>query len=110
MPSLYARYVAERENLSVHETDLGFATWSITGVECYVRELYVLPDYRRTGEGSRLTDHVAAVARERGCTLLTGTVDPRATGADASMLSLLAYGMKPRAVVDGLVWFAKELK
>lgn len=42
-----------------------YSTWK--GPILYLEDLYVLPEYRGTGAGSKLFDEVVAIARERKC-------------------------------------------
>ena len=52
---------------------VGYATWFHTystflaKPTIYLEDLFVLEDYRRSGAGSRLFDHVRALGAERGC-------------------------------------------
>ncbi len=110
LPSQYAQYLLEREGAHVFETPRGFASYSIHNAEVYVRDLWVHPDFRKSGEASSIADSIAGIAKDKGCTLMTGTVDPRAKGAADSMKVLLAYGMRPHSISNGLVWFCKEIE
>jgi GNAT superfamily N-acetyltransferase len=108
--SIYAAYLKEREDAEVLETPRGFVVYRITPSDnVYVKDIYVLPDYRKTGEASRLANRVADLAREQSCCRMFGSVDPTAHGADVSMRALLGYGMRPAFVRDGLVFFRKEI-
>ncbi|GAB5417422.1 MAG: GNAT family N-acetyltransferase [Crocinitomicaceae bacterium] len=44
---------------------MAYSTWK--GPILYLEDLYVLPEYRGTGAGSKLFDAVVNIARERGC-------------------------------------------
>lgn len=110
--SLYGKYVKERENREIVETDHGFATFQYCGyenTECYIIDLYVLPDHRKKGVASQLADRIAEMAKEKGCQYLSGSVDPTANGATDSVKTLLAYGFDVAAVSEKLIWFKKEL-
>lgn len=44
---------------------IAYSTWK--GPILYLEDLYVLPEYRGTGAGSKLFDEVVSIARERNC-------------------------------------------
>jgi GNAT superfamily N-acetyltransferase len=108
--SLYAAYLEEREGAHVYETERGMVTYSFSGPECYIKEIYVLPEYRKDGQASRMADHVVALAKEHGCTYVTGSVCPRAKSATESLRVLLGYGMRLHSISpDGLIIFMKDV-
>lgn len=109
MPSLYADYIKEREGLGCVESERGFATYSITEQECYLRDIYVAPEFRRSGECYKMADEVVAIARRAGCRYLTGTVVPSAAGSTESLKVLLNYGMRLMKASPDLIVFIKEI-
>lgn len=88
---------------------VGFATYHLTGEECYIDEIYVVPEKRRTQEASKIADIIAETAKNSGAKYLTGSVCIKANGREKSMKALLAYGFIPCATKDDLVYFAKEI-
>lgn len=107
--TLYARYLAEREDFSVIESDLGFASFKVLGDTIYLRDIYVLPEHRRMNVAARLADEVCDVGRIYKCKTLTGSVDPKLASAAESMQALLGYGLRPIGIQGTLVIFEKEL-
>lgn len=92
MKSLYGQYIEKREGFSIIEDAHGFATYKITSDECYVRDIFVQEEYRKSGLASRLCDEIAAAARVAGCSWLIGSVQPSAVSSTASLKIVLAYG------------------
>lgn len=106
---MYKDYLKERENKDVLETDKGFAVYLIQGEECYLVDIYVKPEHRRSRECYAITDEVVRIAKEKGCKYLTGSVDTRLPSATASLHVLLNYGMRLlKQVQDGLI-FIKDI-
>lgn len=109
MPSHYALYLKERENLEVLETIEGFAVYAIIKEECYIRDIYIQPEYRQKGAASKIADAIAIIAKEKGCKILTGSVDPIAKGSTESLKVLLGYQMSLHSISNGLIFFTKVL-
>ena len=107
---MFASYLNERENVELVETDKGFAIYAITGSECYLRDIYVKPEYRKTGVASSIADIVCDRAKSMGCKMLTGSVCPTTRGADASLRVLQGYGMRLHSASTNLIVFVKDLK
>lgn len=106
--SLWASYYSEREGYQTLETDHGFAIYKIFNEIVYLRDIYVSPDYRKTGLAKDMANEVSAIAKAQGCKILRGTVDTRANNATQSIKVLLAYGMHVVPSNEILV-FEKEI-
>lgn len=107
---LYADYIKEREDFECVHDENGFATYKISGTECYIRDIYVKPELRKSNIASEYADKIAEIAKSKGCTHLTGTVAPSANGATASTQVLIAYGFKILRSTSDLIIFMKEIK
>jgi hypothetical protein len=108
--SLYADYLKEREDFSIIESELGFASYKCVGDECYLRDLYVIPSHRQTKVASDMADRVCDIAKLHGCTYLLGTVSPQDKNATRNMQVLIQYGMKLVRSSNDLICFIKELQ
>ncbi len=109
--SHYADYMAEREGISVLETESGFASYRIDGEKCWILDIYVAPEYRKSYAASSMADAVTSIAREQGCTLLVGSVAPDTNGATTSLRVLLGYGFDLYGIdhAKNLIMFVKEI-
>jgi GNAT superfamily N-acetyltransferase len=67
--------------------------WS-EGLECYLGELYVVPELRGQGRGRALMEASLALARERGADYMELNVDE---GDDAAHALYTSVGLKPTA-------------
>ncbi len=110
LPSLYARYMEEREGKCVYENKKGFIVYSFNGDECYIEEVYILLAFRKSGAASTMADHVSELAKAKGCKFLTGTIDPSTNNATVSMKVLIAYGFKLHSSRDNLIILTKPLE
>lgn len=108
--SFYGKYIAEREGMGIVERPHGFASYKIEGDAIYLRDLYVLPDFRAHNYASEMADEVCRIGREKGCQKLVGSVAPRDPHATENLKVLLAYGMRLLSAGPDLIFFTKEFK
>jgi ribosomal protein S18 acetylase RimI-like enzyme len=104
-----AAYFKEREDFDSIVTDKGFATYAISGEECYIRDIWVSPDFRQFGIASALADQIAEIAKKANCKYLTGSVSTTAKGATVSTKILFAYGFSIHSAVPNGIYFRKDL-
>lgn len=107
--SLLADYHKEQGIKGVIESDSGFITYSIQGEECYIGDIYVIPEKRRSKLAVSLADQVAHIAKAKGCKILSGSVIPQANNPTRSIQMLISYGMKLLRAEPNIIWFVKEL-
>jgi hypothetical protein len=103
---------SEEKGLGVrvlHSEGVGFATYHFLPDECYIEDIYIIPEKRKSKEASLLADTIVVMAKERGIKLLTGSVNLKANGKESSMRVLLSYGMSPIATNGDMVYFSKEI-
>lgn len=111
-PSLYSRYLQERTEDHIVETEQGFASYRIVneGKSAYIIDIYVVPETRKAGVASTLADTIAGLAKSKGCTELLGSVVPSAKGSTSSLKVLLGYGMTLKSSSNDFIVFSKEIK
>lgn len=108
--SLYADYLTERTDDHIIECESGFVTYRYLNAEqVYIMDIYTKPKHRKRGAASDLANLVCNEARVKGCKELVGTVNPSCRGANESILTLIAYGMKVSSSSDNIIFFKKEL-
>lgn len=107
---LLANYLKEREGYDSLITDEGFAVYKIMGQECYIKDIYVHPDYRKKGVASELADAIAEIAKQKGCKTLIGSVSTDCGNPTDSTKVLLAYGMTITAAIHGGILFKKGIE
>lgn len=109
--SLYSNYIFEKTDKTIIETEKGFITYSFTdGKTCYIQDIYILPDFRKSNEATKLADRVTEIAKKYGCTKLIGSVIPSAKNSTDSVKVLLAYGMSLDSSTNDFILFSKEIK
>lgn len=91
------------------ENECGFASYKIEGQTVYLRDLYVIPSARKSGEAAKLADMIAVSARAWGCTRMLGSVSPKDPNVTSNIKVLLAYGMSFLSATSDLIYFVKEI-
>lgn len=110
MSSVYAKYLKEREDKDIIESEKGFATYKIfDNGECYLQDIYVIPDERKSGLATEMTDKVVEIAKERKCNLLLGSVCTNDKYATRNMKVFLAYGMEIYNNVGTMIFLKKDI-
>ena len=109
VPSMYAQYLREREGVGVVETSRSMAIYVINNEECYIRDIFVLPEFRNKHESYKIADLVAEIGRKSNCKILTGSVVPTMANSNKSIKMLMGYGMKLHSSRENLIFFSKDL-
>lgn len=104
-------YLKELKNLDIYETDKGFVLYRIQNEDqLYIRDIYVLPEHRKSGIAAKMADEVVLMAKEQyGCTIMIGDVEPSNQKATDSIKVLLAYGMEVLEANDDEIIFYKHI-
>lgn len=102
--SLYAKYINERENKEIIETEQGFATYFYIDSGVYIQDIYVSSDQRQSGVAASFADQIAKLAKSKGYSKMYGSVRIGTKGATDSLKVLLAYGFElDSAGTNGIV-------
>lgn len=108
---MWFEYLKEREGKEYFEIpNKGFTIFTIENETCYISDVFVKKEHRGNALTSQLADGVVKIAKERGCKILCGSVDPKAPGATVSLHSQLHYGLQLcHEFKDGLIFLYKEI-
>lgn len=106
---MYVDYIKERTNKDCIYSDKGFATFSFNESSCYIEDIYIKPEFRKSGEASRLADEITEIAKQKGYSILTGSVCPSGNGSTNSLKALLAYGFKLVSCTHDFIVLSKEI-
>jgi ribosomal protein S18 acetylase RimI-like enzyme len=104
-----AAYLKERENFDAIVVEHGFASFCINGEECYIKDIWVHPDFRNSHLAAGMANIIAENAEKAGCKYLTGSVMPSANNSTESVKVLLAYGFKVHSAINNGIIFRKDL-
>lgn len=108
-PSHFASYIYEKQNKSIIEDEHGFATFFFIKDACYIEDIYVVPEARKSGVASKYADLISEQAKSKGASKLLGSINLNSNNSTDSMKVLLAYGFK-LAWNDGqMIYLQKEV-
>ncbi len=110
MQSNYGRYIYERLGKSILEDEDGFAVYFCVNKACYIEEIYVRPEARKSGVAKKYADEISRQAKQNGMEVLIGTVKPSAKGSTTSIKVLLAYGFELESCEHDFIFFKKSLE
>jgi predicted GNAT family acetyltransferase len=111
MPSHQANYVKEREGFETIENEGGYFEYKITGEECYVRTMYIAPEFRGKGYAKDLAAKVTEIAKASGCKYLLGSVVPTLNQlmATESLAMQIKYGFFIKSAHEDFIVTCKEI-
>ena len=108
--SLYGKYLLERENINILETEIGFATYLFENDYVYIKDIFVLKEYRNAKTASDMADKIAEIAKQKGYKKMLGSVCPSTNGSTSSIQVLISYGFKVIQSTENMIYFIKEIK
>jgi GNAT superfamily N-acetyltransferase len=108
--SMYGQYIQEREGKSILESDKGFVTYNITkDGECFIQDMFIIPEARHSGHGTKLLQQVESIACEQGSKYLSAGICPLANNATDSLQAALSYGFKLYSAKQDYVILKKDI-
>lgn len=107
--SHFASYIYERQGKSIIEDEHGFATYYYIKDACYIEDIYVVQDSRRSGIAGKYADMIAEEARSKGYSKLMGSVNLLTNEPTESMYALLRYGFKLSSANNNLIILLKDI-
>jgi len=108
---VWAAYIKELYGKEMLETEYGFATYFIvpgTSV-CYLEDIFVAPEHRKSRAGTELENAVIEWAKERKCTEIMGSAAVGLPTTERSVAVLIARGYKLSKVTETMLYFKKNI-
>lgn len=109
MMSLYSQYIAERTSFSLIEKPHGFLTYELNGDTCFVADIFVIKESRKSGLAMEMCEEMAVIAREFRCKHIVGHVDTTSKTATDSLKFLLAVGMNVLKIEGNFLYLIRKL-
>ena len=106
---MWSLYVKEKSGVETISDEHGFICYKIHGEECYLEDIFVIPEYRERGVGSDLLIKAEALAKEAGCKFLSSCIRPTESTATLSMKAHLAKGFRIYSSFENRILMIKEI-
>jgi len=106
---VYAQYIKERENQDIIQSEAGFLTYKIVNADCYLADLFILPEYRKTGAARGLFSQLIQIAKAAFCTRILTNIYPSTNGATTSIKTALALGGELLAAEQNLITLVRYI-
>lgn len=106
---LYKEYLKERENAELIYTEFGFITYKFLPEHCYIEDIYIVPEKRKSGLGVELEALVIEIAKALGYKKVLGSVCTDANNWKTSQKVLEKIGYVPLSQEGNVIYFEKEI-
>lgn len=93
----------------VLETEHGWANYYLGDLECYIENIFITKEARRSGHAKALGLALEEIARENGCKYMIGSTNTTKPGVERSIMGMLSFGYKYLSSSEGAIFFKKEL-
>lgn len=108
--SLYAKYIEEREGAKIIENDYGYLTYKLRSPECFLANIFVLPEYREEGIGGVLLSALEKEAKINACHVITANIDLKSKLATGTLIAAVKAGFQVISANNDILLIAKEIK
>lgn len=106
---LFKSYIKEREGLSVLETEFGFVTYKFIGKECFLKDMCVSAEHRKSSKARELIEMLSEIACGAGCEFISANVFVADHGSSNTLLAALKIGFKVVRAENGALLIIKDL-
>lgn len=107
---LYKEYILEREAAHLFYNDFGFITWEYLSKSVHIIDIYIRPEYRKSGKGKELEKVVLDEAKTRGYKTIICSACTDTNNWHTSLEILKKVGYQEMLRESNMIWLFKELK
>ena len=105
----YLEETYEGESCYIDPQERGWASYKISGDECYIAHCYLVPDFRGRTLMSEICSNIEQIAIAAGCKYMTGTVDTQGRGKERSLKMMISDGYKIHSAQNNIIVLMKQL-
>lgn len=107
--SLFGDYILETRGKNILENDGGFATYSFHENECYIEDVYIVPEERNNGHLLEMLEEMKVIARAHECKSLITTINCLFKNPTRALRSCLGCGFKIDKSLNDIIILRMEL-
>jgi hypothetical protein len=108
----YKAYLEETyqgQSCHIDPQSRGWASYKISGQECYIDHCYVAPEFRATSAIYEINQAIEQIAKDASCTHMTGTVDLASSAPMRSVKMMEKAGYKLHSAQNNIIVMIKLL-
>lgn len=109
MKSLYAKYLEEKTNIEILESDYGFVTYEIQDTRCYISDVFTIKEKRLEGLMLKMCLEVGEIAKARGCDCVIGTVILSNKDSTEGLKACISMGMKLLKAENNVIYLIRDI-
>jgi ribosomal protein S18 acetylase RimI-like enzyme len=109
LDSMYAAYLKELEGFEIVQHEHGYMTYKLFPEHAYIRDVYVMPEFRQTGVGRDMMKQVVDEAKKCKLNKLVGSVVPSHNDSDYRMEVMRRSGFVLLQSQDDIIYFVKDI-
>lgn len=110
---MWKDYLREKEGKETFEFEHGFITYLVHGEnvkEIYISDMYIKPEFRKSGYLRSFIKEIEKVAQERNCVRMTAHIFLNSKNPEEPLVVDLKYGFKIFKITDNsVIHLVKEL-
>lgn len=108
--TLYAKYIKQRENAEVLETDKGFVVYKFIEDEIFIKEIFIDESNRQSGVCRELVTKLEDIARINNKKIITGKIFLNDPNCNQTLIAALLIGFKVIRADQDIILILKEIK
>lgn len=105
----YKQYILERENANLYEDEYGFFTYVVFDNVFQVNDLFILPEYRKQGNGKQYAEIIESIAYKNNCDIVCCFSCTDANNWEQSHKYILNNGYKIVNKNNTMICYKKEI-
>lgn len=107
--SLYGNYISERSNGKILENDFGFIAYRTDQGECYIIEMYIKPEFRRSKKGTELFSELELIARKERSRRIVAGIYIEDACSTITIAAAISAGFKIFSANGGIIQIEKPV-
>lgn len=106
---LFKQYLAEREGKQVLENKTGFIIYKLFEKECFIADMFILPENRSSQALSLFINELVGIAKKHGCECITANIHVADSANQKTLRAALKMGFNIFAANNNVIMISKDL-
>jgi hypothetical protein len=106
---MFEKYMKERQGADCLKTEKGFLFYKVEGQECFIADMYIEPEFRKSGVFEGFIDALSEIALMKSCKAITATIYLNDKGCNRTLNAAFKVGFKLAQANNNVLFIVKEL-